>query len=277
MYLQNGATLNHKPHKIHLKISIDSDLYVLGTLSFNLVKNEVYYLFHHSATAPKKVLDINSNNTVDPPIHISWHRKRVHIRTESGILQYVEYPNGDLFPGSLEVRPLLVEGITLNDTADLLRKDEAFINFEDADEYLQLQLPRPSNFSLILMLIPKIWATSDFFLKAYLRGNQGKDVPLWHLRSESHEIGRIIAFEDWDLIVWTTPFVRKMTNVNEKLAAGYRIPDFVKPADSLFDLVRQAKESPVLTDQQLDALRSVTNAKIDQQIQNIQIHSLHLC
>jgi hypothetical protein len=68
-----------------------------------------------------------------------------------------------------------------------------------------------------------------------------------------------------------------MTNVNEKLASGYRVPDFVKPADSLFDLVRQAKESPFLTGQQLDALRSVTNAKIDQQIQNIQIHNLHPC
>lgn len=261
--------MTQKPRKIHLKISIGSDLYVLGTLSFNLAKNEIYYLFHHSETAPKKVLDIDSNNSADPPIHISWHRKRVHIRTESGILQYAEYPNGDLFPGSPEVRPLLVECVTLNSTPDLLRRDDAFINFEDADEYLQLQLPHPSNFSLILMLIPKIWATSDFFLRAYLRGNQGKDVPLWHLRNESHEIGRIIAFEDWDLVVWTTPFVRKVSNVSEKLASGYRVPDFIKPADSLFDLIMQAKKSPVLTGQQLDALRSVTNRKVDEQIQRI--------
>lgn len=266
-----------KPQKIHLKIFIGADLYVLGTLSFNLVKHEIYYLFHHSETAPEKVLDIDSNNVVDPLIHISWHRKRVHIRSKTGILHYVEYPNGDLFPGSLEVRPLLVEGVTLNGTPDLLMRDDAFINFEDADEYLQLQLSHPSSFSLVSMLIPKAWATSDFFLRAYLRGNQGKDVPLWHLRSESHEIGRIIAFENWDVVVWTTPFVRKVTNVNEKLASGYRVPDFVKPTDSLFDLVRQAQESPVLTGQQLDALRSVTNAKIDQQIQNIQIHSLHPC
>ena len=66
-------------------------------------------------------------------------------------------------------------------------------------------------------------------------------------------------------------------NVNEKLASGYRVPDFVKPADSLFDLIKQAKQFPVLTSQQLDTLRSVTNAKIDQQIQNIKIHCLHLC
>ena len=275
--LFEGYFMTQKPRKIHLKISIDADLYVLGTLSFNLAKSEVYYLFHHSETAPRKVLDIDSNNIVDPPIHISWHRKRVHIRTETGILQYADYPNGNLFPESPEVRLLLVEGITLNGIPDLLRRDDAFINFEDADEYLQLQLPHPSNFSLALMLIPKTWATSDFFLRAYLRGNQGKDVPLWHLRCESHEIGRIIAFEDWDLVVWTTPFVRKVANVNEKLTSGYRVPDFVKPADSLFDLIMQAKQSPVLTGQQLNALRSVSNAKVDQQIQNIQIHGLHPC
>lgn len=97
------------------------------------------------------------------------------------------------------------------------------------------------------------------------------------LRSQSHEIGRVLFFEDWDLVVWTTPFVRKVVNVNEKFASGYRIPDFVKPADSLFDLIMQAKWSPILTGQQLDALRSVTNAKLDQQIQNIKFCGLHPC
>lgn len=269
--------MTQKPRKIHLKISIGSDIYVLGTLSLNLAKSEIYYLFHHSETAPKKVLDIDSNNIADPPIHISWHRKRVHIRTESGILQYVEYPNGDLFPGSAEVRPLLVEGITLNGAVNLLRRDDAFANFEDADECLQLQLTHPSNFSLVLMLVPKALNTSDFFLGACLRGNQGKDFPLWHLRSEPHEIGRIIAFEDWDIVIWTTPFVRNVASVNEKLSSGYRIPDFVKPADSLFDLILEAQRFPVLTCQQLDALRSVTNAKVDQQIQHIKTHCFHPC
>ncbi len=269
--------MTQKPRKIHLKISIGSDLYVLGTLSFNLAKNEIYYLFHHSETAPEKVLDIDSNNILDPPIHISWHKKRVHIRSKTRIIHYVEYPNGDLFPRSPEVRSLLVEGITLNRKPDLLRRDDTFINFEDADEYLQLQLSHPSNFSLALMLIPKTWETSDFFLRTYLRGNQDKDVPLWHLRSESHEIGRILAFEDWDLVVLTTPFARKLANVNEKLASGYRIPDFAKPSDSLFDLIMQAKQSPVLTSNQLEALRSVTNAKVDQQIQNIKNHCIHPC
>ncbi|MDP1880215.1 MAG: hypothetical protein Q8K60_04675 [Parachlamydiaceae bacterium] len=269
--------MTQKPRKMHLKISIGSDLYVLGTLSFNLAKNEIYYLFHHSETAPKKVLALDSNNLMDPPIHISWHRKRVHIRTETGVLQYVEYPKGDLFPDAREVRPLLVEGITLNDKPVLLRRDDAFTNFENADECLQLKLPQPSNFSLILMLVPNSWATTNLLLEAYLKGNQGKAVPLWYLRTESHEIGRILAFERWDVLVWTTPFVRKMPSINEAFSSGYRIPDFVKPMDSLFDLVMQAKKSPVLTGQQLDALRSVVNAKVDQQIQNIKIHCLNLC
>lgn len=266
-----------KPRKIHLKISIGSDLYVLGTLSFNLAKNEIYYLFHHSETAQKKVLDVDSNLIVDPPVHISWHRKRVHIRTETGVLQYVEYPNGDLFPVTPEVRPLLVEGITLNDTPALLRRDCTFTNFEDADEYLQLQLPQPSNFSLVLMLVPNAWETSNILLEACLKGHQGKAIPLWHLRTESHEIGRVLAFEGWDVIVWTTPFVRKVPSINETFSSGYRVPDFVKSADSLFDLIMQAKRYPVLTAQQLDALRSVTNAKVDQQIQSIKLHRFHPC
>ena len=183
--------MTQKPRKIHLKISIGSDLYVLGTLSFNLAKNEIYYLFHHSETAPKKVLDIDSNNIADPPIHISWHRKRVHIRTESGILQYADYPNGDLFPGSSEVRPLLVEGITLNGTPDLLRGDDAFINFEDADEYLQLQLPHPSNFTLVLMLYC-IWN-----IKAHefaLAPSEGKIDPLVRVIGENKPGQCIWAF-----------------------------------------------------------------------------------
>lgn len=263
-----------KPHKIHLKISIGSDLYVLGTLSFNLVKEEIYYLFHHSETGPKKLYDIDSNNIIDPPIHVSWHRKRVHIRTEAGVLYYAEYPNGDLFPTIPEVRPLLVEGITLNNTPVLLRRDDAFTNFENADEYLQLQLSQPSNFSLVLMLIPSTWTTSDIFLGAYLSGNQAQKAPLWHLRDKSHEIGRVLAFKDWDLSVWTTPFARKVNCASEKLSSGYRIPDFVKPADSLFDLIMQAKESPALTGQQLDVLRSVKNIRVDQKIQNIKLSNL---
>ncbi|MGE4574399.1 MULTISPECIES: hypothetical protein [Parachlamydia] len=181
----------------------------------------------------------------------------------------MKYPNGDLFPNAHEVRPLLVEGITLNNTPALLRRDDAFTNFEDADECLQLQLLQPSNFSLVLILVPNSWTTTNILLEAYLKGNQGKTVPLWHLRTESHEIGRVLAFEGWDVLVWTTPFVRRVSNINEAFSSGYRVPDFVKPMDSLFDLVMQAKQSPILTSRELDALRSVTNAKVDQQIQNI--------
>lgn len=92
------------------------------------------------------------------------------------------------------------------------------------------------------------------------------------------KVGRVLAFEGWGVIVWTTPFVRRAPSINEIFFSGYRVPDFVKPADSLFDLIMQAKRSPVLTGHSsmlYDQLR--TNAKGDQQIQNIKLHCLHPC
>ena len=261
--------MTQKPHKIHLKISIGGELYVLGTISLNLAKREIYYLFHHSESAPKKLYDINSNQYVDPPNHISWHRERVHIRSEADVLYFVEYPNGDLFPSTPEIRPLLVEGITLNDMPTLLRKDAAFTNFENADEYLQLKLTQVSNFSLVLMLVPSAWTTPDIFNGSFLSNNEKIKIPLWYLRSESHQIFRVLAFKNWDLSIWTTPFVRNVNCLSDKLTSGYRIPDFVKPADSLFDLASQARNCPCLTSQQLEVLRSVANARVDQRIQNL--------
>lgn len=57
----------------------------------------------------------------------------------------------------------------------------------------------------------------------------------------------------------------------------FSIPDFFKPSNSLFDLTMQAKQSPALTSNQFEALRSVTNAQVDQQIQKIKNHSIHPC
>ena len=262
--------MSQKPHTIHLKISIGSDLYVLGTLSFNLAKTEIYYLFHYPETAPKKLYDIDSNHHIEPPIHISWHRKRVHIRTEAGVLYSVEYPNGDLFPATLEVRPLLVRSV-LNDTSTLLRRNDAFTNFEAADESLLLKLPKVSNFSLVLMLVPCNWTTSDIIVRACLSGNQGKKIPLWYLRSEAHEMGRILAFKNWDLSVWTTPFVRKVKRENEKFPSCFRMSDFVKPVDSLFDLATQARHCPALTSQQINDFRLTMNAQVDWKIQNMKL------
>lgn len=254
---------------MHIKIGIGSELYVLGTLSFNHSKCEICYHFHHSETSPKKLYDINSNYFVDPPIHITWHRKRVHIRTESGILYFVEYPNGDIFPSNLEVRPLLVEGITLNNTTVLLRREDAFENWKNADEYLQLQLPEVSNFSLVLMLVPFDWTTSNVFLYSHLSGKQNEKVPLWYLRNEKHEIGRINLFDGWDLCILTSPYVRKVQSLSEDFSSGYRVIDFVKPADSLYVLAMQGRYRPTLTNQQLDSLRSVMNAEVDLRIQSL--------
>jgi hypothetical protein len=266
--------MSKKPRKIHLKILIGSDLYVLGTLSFNLAKREIYYLFHYSEMSPKKLLDIGSNRYIETPIHISWHQKCVHIRTEATVLHSIEYPNGDIFPATLDVRPLLVESITLNDTPTLLRRDDAFTNFEDANECRILQLPQASNFSLVLMLVPSNWATSDLFLKSHISGDQRKKIPLWYLRNESHKSGRIMAFKGWDLSVWTTPFVRNMNGAKEKFPSGCRMLDFSRPAESLFDLATQAKHSPMLTSQQLAIFRLAMNAPVNQKIQKIKTFAI---
>ena len=255
--------MSQKPHKLHLKVAISGEIYILGSLCINLSKHEIYYLLHHSENAPSKVLDVDNNILIEPMDHISWHRKQVHIRSKNKIVQHIDYPNGDLFPSIPAIRPLLVDSVVLNNSTELLRRDKSFKNFNDADEYLQLQLPHASNFSLILLLVPRSWKTSDIFTHSRLAGNAGpKEIPIWYLRDDTHELGRILAFDNWDLIVWTAPYVRKISIQSAKFDSGYRITDFIKPTDSLYDLAIRGCANPKLSQQQINALRIMMNRDI---------------
>ena len=245
------------PYTLTLKISIGSNIYVLGTVSVNATKEEFSYHLAHSESSPDKHLNLTNNTRTMPPDHITWHKKSAHIRRLNKILQTHPYAEGCLFPTEPKIKPIFVEGIYLNDPSNLFRKDSNFDKFKSGEEYLLLSMPKALNFSLVFLLVPGIWKTPDIVTRAENLIDKKERIPFWYLRAENHEIGRIKGFQDWDLMILTTPYTRILPPIDSRLGKDYRTCDFISPISSLSSLIRSAKEKPSLTQEIIEYLTGI--------------------
>lgn len=228
-----------------------------------------------SENAPAQVMDLSSGIKGDQLHHITWHAEHPHIRTNSKIIQDAVYPwRGLLTSGCLEPRPLLVESVCLKGSAELLRRFEAHKSWSGSTQQVILRQNSADDFSLIFILVPKTIPTADLFAGGRVSGNAGEKIPLWYLRAEQFSAGRIEAFSDWDLVVFSTPFPRRIDSIPTAFSIGYRLLDFVSPIDSLFAISQRARLAPIPTSTQVDALRCVSHQCIDQRISLTVLHAL---
>jgi len=72
--LADKNTKSNSPQIIDLKIKIDDEEYVLGTLSFNLNKEEMSWHFN---VFKEKQLDLNTGIYTNPYEHLTFHKKYV--------------------------------------------------------------------------------------------------------------------------------------------------------------------------------------------------------
>jgi hypothetical protein len=243
--------MSKKPPALHLKASIGNKLFVLGTLSYNLNKKEVSFYFHPSS---KTQLDLDSGQQTDPIDHITWHEREMHIRTKRKILQTVPYPNGSLFQTPGTILPMYVEGFFLNGDTSILCDDSRLGWKANSDEVLILDQEVPLNFSLIFLLVPSERTTENIVLGSHVRFKDGSEIPLFYLRTATHEIGRIKPFEGWDMLVFTTPYTCATAALDSRLGSTCRLPDFISPVSSLTSILQQAKAKPSLDEETIKEL-----------------------
>ena len=238
--------MGKKPPTLHLKASINNDLFVLGTLSYNLKKNEASFYFHCSNSSSKTQLDLDSGIRKDRIDHITWHEHVVQIRSKTEILHQIPYKHGKLFPSQKTIHPMYVESFFLNGDTSILCEDSSLDWKSNSDEILILDQKSPENFSLIFLLTPSEWITTDAILGSRIQFENGNEIPLFYLRTSVHELGRVKPFEGWDMLVLITPYTRDLPAIDARLGKTYRVPDYVSPVDSLTSILLQAKNKPLL-------------------------------
>lgn len=257
--------MNIKPPALHLKASINNNIFVLGTLSYNLRKNEASFYFHRSSSSSETQLDLDRNIQMDRLDHITWHKKVMQIRSKSKILRQIPYKEGSLFPREQCVLPMYVEGFFLNDETSILCEDANLRWKSHSDEILILDQKTPQNFSLIILLVPTKLPTTNIILGSRIQFN-GREIPLFYLRTQTHEIGRIKPFENWDMLVFTTPLTRDLPSLDSRLGNTYRLPDFVSPTCSLTSLLEQAGTKPVLEQNLIQDLYEMRDGPLSDRI-----------
>jgi hypothetical protein len=110
---------------------------------------------------------------------------------------------------------------------------------------------------------PADWITTDIILGSRIQFDDESEIPLFYLRTTTHEIGRIKPFEGWDMLVFTTPFTKDLPFLDSRLGNIYRFPDYVSPVDSLTSILKQAKARPVLEEKIIQDLYAMRDGPLN--------------
>ncbi len=226
---------------LHLIVSIKNQPYTLGTLRFN--KGEFSYFFTYPGDSPQDHFNCDSKELTPRLDHITWHKNRVHIKRRDGVaVDPIYYEGGPLLAHPPRITPLFVESVYLGSDPCLI-KNEEFPLWDGSQAQELLHLDSSSGFSMIFILMPSQTPAH------VLVGLQFKDIPKGHLYSpcladlldQNHKPVRIQVWEDWDLIVMTTRFLRTLSSpIPHEIGGNFRLPDYKKPPAALTDLLLQS-------------------------------------
>jgi hypothetical protein len=87
-----------KPAAMKLIVTISGKAYVLGILSFNILKEEFSYHFTYPADAPVNHFNCDTGEYTARFDHITWHRNNVHIKRRDDVpIERFELEQGPLF------------------------------------------------------------------------------------------------------------------------------------------------------------------------------------
>lgn len=223
--------LNKKPDTMNLTAKIAGKEYVLGTLSFNTVKEEFSYHFSYPKDAPEKHFDCDTGQQTARFDHITWHQKIVHIKRGDGVpIERIELTQGPLFCEKPIITPLYVESLYFSNSEPCLRQMDHFKAWKDSQTQEILHVEESKGFSVIYVLVPSIMTTTELLL-----GMQFLEVPegmgyspcFLDLCSETHRPGRIKLWNNWDFIVLTSPYTcRIQSELPKEIGNSYRLPNY---------------------------------------------------
>lgn len=249
--LMNGAgkdtikRQNNKPAAMSLTTKIAGKEYVLGTLSFNVIKKEFSYHFSYPEDSPEKHLDCDTGQYTARLDHITWHQNVVHIKRGDGVpLERIKLTQGPLFCERPITTPLYVESLYFSNSEPCLRRMDHFKHWKGSQTQEVLDLDESNGFSIIYILAPSIMTTPELLLgMQFLEIPDGMDYPpcLLDLCSETHRPGRIKLWGNWDFIVLTSPYTcRIKSEIPKEVGNSYRLPNYKNVPAAVTDLLMQA-------------------------------------
>lgn len=237
LYFQQKLVWNIlKPTAIHLHILINGQEFLLGTLSFNVSKEELSYYFAYPVESLPKHKNLNSNQLGPRLEHITWHSKGVHIK-RVGIKGYRRDSIGQLeqtfFPISKQVKPILVQSFYLNGgESHLLCKIQDFKKWLDAQiQIIAKYAQSVEQFSLMLLLIPADYLVEDCWFMV------NPEKVIFKLDQLSIVIGRIQVFEEWDILAVVSPHVIPIMLSKNIVGAQFAL-NYAAPAVSINEILR---------------------------------------
>lgn len=235
----------NKPSVVHLTISVAETTYVLGTLSFNSLKEEFSYHF----TYPEESSKIHFNNDTGELTarldHITWHRDVAHIkRVDNVAIERIALSQGPLFCKDPTITPIYVESLYFAASAPCLREADQFKMWQGSQAQKVLSLNNSEGFSIVFMLVPaKIDNASLLVRTQFKEVPKNGDFPpcLLDLCDMNHQPGRIQLWNGWDLLVITSPLkCRILSPIPPVLGNSYRLPNYQNVPAALTDLLLQA-------------------------------------
>ncbi len=233
-----------KPAVVHLTVRTKSEEYVLGTLSFNTVKQEFSYHFSYPVDAPKMHLDCDTGIQTERIDHITWHQYIAHIKRGDVPIERIEISPGPLFCEKPVITPFYVESLYFSDADPCLRRVNQFKPWKGSQTQLILDVIDSQGFSIIYVLAPSMAKTADLLIGLqFLEVPKGLEFPpcLVDLCDEQHRAGRIKLWNDWDLVIIASPYTcRIKSSIPDEIGKSYRLPNYKNVPSALTDLLMQA-------------------------------------
>jgi hypothetical protein len=243
LFFQGSKIINRQRKIVHLLVKIDKIQYILGTLRFNAC--EFSYFFTYPSDSPKIHLHRDNEKSIYTLDHITWHNSRIHIKRKDNItVAHADYP-GRLLSTPPILTPLYVESHYFNRTPCLIKKNE-FTPWGGSKSQEVLSLDASTGFSLAFFLSPSTISTPEILMGLqFLEIPRGLSYPpsLANLCDLKHRPGRIKVWENWDLIILTTPFIQSIISpILPVIGAldAYRLLNYSNTEAALVDLMLQA-------------------------------------
>jgi hypothetical protein len=219
--------------------------YVLGTLSFNSVKEECSYHFTYPEDSSKIHFNCDTGKLTGRLDHITWHRNIAHIkRVDDVAIEEVVLSAGPLFCSNPVITPIYVESLYFAANRPCLKETDHFRTWKGSQIQEVLSLDQSEGFSVIFMLVPsKLDTTSILVGTQFMEVPKKLDFPpcLADLCDMSHRPGRIRLWSGWDFLVVTSPLkCRILSPIPPVLGNSYRLPNYQNVPAAVTDLLMQA-------------------------------------
>ncbi|MBP6869805.1 hypothetical protein KBC04_02905 [Candidatus Babeliales bacterium] len=240
---------------MHFVVTIHDISYILGSLSINNKKREFSYHFTYPLDSPDYHLNYNSNERTLRMDHITWHADRNQIRLKKPAQGKYPEPISPMNRKFIlhqdkglntPIEPFYVESIYFNNQKPCLLKQIDHAPWPNSKNQEILNIESSHGFSMILFLVSSSESTDSIlqgYQLDYIPDGRFQALRLENLINKYHRAGRILLYDDWDILVVISPFlIAPSSRVPSIMQPAFRIFDFINPLNSLAQLMMVSNE-----------------------------------